>query len=201
MSALRGGAPSVASTVKMPTIMEVIGQVINKLLKTEFFTTHIAEERNGNGLVTAFYENVPVEKWKNTSRSILPTMPIKLIKNMGIYQINKPGCSHDPFIPMPNGMAAYLHTERIINKLLDQTFYEHIQHFVVYSKDLTVEKVNTVEMQLIVSDINSLSIYDPLPVPADMELDVIRAAYELLSGQAIPDKHIDSNSEYKQSRQ
>lgn len=201
MSLLRGGAPSIASRIKMPEIMTAVGQAINKILKTEFYTTHIAEERNANGLVSAYYEKVPVEKWNNSSRSVLPATPVKLLMNQGIYQINKPGCRHDPFIPVPNGMSAFLPSEPIISDLFGQISYEVVGSNIIYSKDLIANGVKEVEMQLVVNDIDSLGDHDPLPVPGDGEMDVIQAVYNLLSRQNVPDQHIDSNAEYKVARQ
>lgn len=194
---LNGGTNNPGSSYKLPAVMAFVNDALNKVLKVEFYTTHIAEERTVNGMVTAFYEGVTVEEYNGVSRCTLPASPIKLLKDQGIFQINKPGCMHDPFIPIPSGRAAFLRSDPYTSDVLGHITYEHISNFAVFNKNLPKFGVTKVDMQLVVFEMNSFKDHEPLPIPGDMVHDVVRATYELLTGQRPPDKHVDSNASYK----
>ena len=201
LSLLKGGSPSVASSVRMPAVMEAVGQAVNKLLKTDYYTTHIGgDEIIPNGYVVGVYENVSVEKHRGVSRSPLPAFPVKLINNVGLFQINKPGCPNDPFIPIPTGNVALIRSEPMISDLFDQIGYYQSGMHAIYTKDLQAKGIGKVDMMLVVMDVGSYSDHQPLPIPADMEFDAIRVTYEIFTGQAFPDKHIDASAENKNVR-
>ena len=81
-----GGTPSAGAKFERRMIETVLQTVINKKLKSEYFTVTLpGDETIPEGLVLASYDAVPVEKYKGLSRAKLPAMPISLRRGMGIY--------------------------------------------------------------------------------------------------------------------
>ena len=58
---LEGGDPKVASSISMNEIIISVGQVVNKMLKTDYFERNIPMgETIPNGAVLGLYENISV---------------------------------------------------------------------------------------------------------------------------------------------
>ena len=89
MNLLQGGDASAATPIEMPVIQKMIEHLINLNLKSDYFTTHLAQgETIPDGLMLANYENIPVLPYKKKfSRAKLPAIPISLPRNMGYYFI------------------------------------------------------------------------------------------------------------------
>lgn len=87
MRRLNSGDPSVASKVHPKEVEEAVMQVINSMLRPQFFDTLNTGETIPEGSVLATYENVPVVAWNGVSKSTLPAIPVSLPKNMGVWRI------------------------------------------------------------------------------------------------------------------
>ncbi|MFD2922053.1 hypothetical protein ACFS6H_20195 [Terrimonas rubra] len=197
MSLLKGGNPSVSSSIDIREVMVAINQAINKLLKVEYYSTHLAsgEEIAINGQIIATYDNIPVKSTCGKAEITLPVMPVKLLKNQGLWHISKQDDHWNPFIPIPNGMGAMLQGEPILSDLLGQVGYEQFGLKVVFKTDITLDGINEVMVKLVVSDIEKLEDTDPLPIPADMEQDVVVTVFQILGGQLKPLNPNDNTQE------
>jgi hypothetical protein len=192
---LNGGEIPVATKVKVQEAMLAVEQVLNKMLKMEYLNVNIPSmELIPNGASIATYEDIPVVQYGTRSKSTLPAMPLKLPRGIGVYQIFDPANMDCPFIPLEMGQLGLLKSQSLINDLLGQVGYEWYGTDIIYTTDLTQPTPITVTMRLVVLDVGQYSDYDILPVPADMEWDVIQEVVKLFSAEPVADKLVDPNS-------
>lgn len=190
---LNGGEIPVASKVKIAEAKLAVEQVLNKLLKMEYLNINIpGGEMIPNGASVATYANIPVTQYGTRSKSTLPAMPLKLLRGIGVYQIFDPANADCPFIPLEMGQFSLLKSQPLINNLLGQIGYEWYGMDIIYTTDLTQPTPIEVTMRLVVMDISQYSDYDIIPIPADMEFDVIQEAYKLFATEPVADKLVDS---------
>lgn len=190
---IEGGNPAVASSISINELKITCGQVINNLLKIEYF------QINGklgdvipDGSVLGLY-TIPVTKWNNRSQAILPIKPLKLPMNMGVFSIFPENEPDKEFIPLQMGQSSLLKSQVGISDLLGQVGYEVFGNQVVFTKDLTIpNEVVNVNMRLAVMDIAAYDDFDILPILPEMEMQVKQEVYKLYATQSIPDKVVDS---------
>lgn len=197
---LKGGDPSVGSRIHPSEIKAAIGQVINTLLKTEYFSQTLPSgETIPEGAVLATYDNVPVVTYKNVSKSTLPAMPVKLFRNMGVFHVGETDDVHCGYIPIQPGQFAFIKEQALISAILDQTGYEVSGRDIIYTEDLTAASpaITEVMMKLVIMDIGEYSDYEMLPISADMQLTVIQEVFKMFSVEPLPDKVVDSGTENK----
>lgn len=199
MEIIKGGDYSVSSSVDIRSLMELVGQLINKQLKAEYYGPHIqAGEVNVNGLIIATYPKVPVTSSGDYATIKLPCMPVKLLKNMGLYEITKEGdlLGKFQFIPVPPGMWALLGGFSITSDVLNQICYVNEGLDVVFVKDIkTLYQIENVRVKMVVSDARNLDENDPLPISADMEIDVLTAILDIYRVRQPGDNVVDSSAE------
>jgi hypothetical protein len=190
---LNGGNIPAASKVKLPEVKIAVEQVVNRLLKMEYLNINIPSfEMIPNGASIATYEDIPIVQYGTRSKSTLPAMPLKLPRGIGVYQIFDPANPDCPFIPLEMGQLGLLKSQPLINNLLGQVGYEWYGMDIIYTTDLTQDPPITLTMRLVVLDISQYSDYDILPLPSDMEWDVIQEVYKLFTTEPIADKIVDS---------
>lgn len=190
---LNGGEIPIASKVKINEAKIAVEQCLNKMLKMEYLQLNIpAMELIPNGASVATYTGIAIEQYGTVSKSTLPAFPLKLPRGIGLYQIFDPANPDCPFIPLEMGQKGLISTQPLISGLLDQVGYEWYGMDVIYTRDLTQPDPIEVTMRLVVLDISQYSDYDILPIPAEMEFDVIQEVYKLFSTEPIADKIVDS---------
>jgi len=195
---LKGSDLPNASKVRQPEVVELVGQVINKLLKVEHYQAMSDGDIVPNGYVLATYDNVEVTAYKDDfSQVTLPAVPIRLPKNMGVFHI---GSTVDPFtsfIPIPSGLYQMVSEEPLISDVLGQVAYEVFGNKVYFKTNLLEASpaIEEVMIRLVVMDVSALSDYDPLPIPADMETSVITGVLQILGVQATPENKVDPVAE------
>lgn len=193
-----GGEIPVATKLKINEAKLGVEQVLNKMLKLEYLNTNIPfGEMIPNGAAIATYEGIAVEQYGTRSKSTLPAMPLKLPRGIGVYQIFDPANMDCPFIPLEMGQYGLINTQPMINALLGQVGYEWYGMDIIYTTDLTQPDPIEVTMRLVVLDIAQYSDWDILPIPAEMEWDVINEVVKLYMAEPVADKLNDS----KQSEQ
>lgn len=199
LSLIEGGDPAAASSLTFNEIKIACGNVINQLLKTEYFSVNVASRESiPNGLCLGLYENIQVFSYNGKSKATLPIKPIKLPRNMGIWGIYP---KYDEisyydfdkeFIPLQMGQGSLAKSQPLINDLLGQIGYENYGMDIIFTKDIkTMYPDITLAMRLVIMDINLYSDWDPLPVLPEQEWQIIQEVYKLYSTQAIPDKIVD----------
>jgi len=200
MNLIEGGSRNSAASISLSEIKIACAQVINKMLKIDYLTINAkTNEAIPNGTVLGLYEDIEVTSWNNRSRAILPIKPIKLPRNMGVWGIY-PKFTTDgfydfdkEFIPLQAGQAALLKSQAQINELLGQYGYEVFSDAAVFNLDLkALFPQIKLAMRLAIMDISQYGDYDILPLPPEMEWDVIKEVYQLYSSQPLPDKLVDA---------
>ncbi len=201
---LRGSDLSAGSSLELPEIMELVGQVINGLLKTEQYNVMNEMAATGSivptGLVIATYDNVAVSAYKTDySIATLPATPVRLPKGMGVFHIGGVNSPFDSYIPVEPGMLQMVSGEPLISDVLGQVAYEVHGNSVVFNKNLTTQSpaVTAVFMRLVVMDISAYSDFDPLPIPADMEEKVITGVLKILGMKQEPASVVDPVTDNK----
>ena len=173
---LAGGYRDVAQSVQMEDVVKAIEQVINTMFQTQYYSATLPTgETVPDNLMIAFYEDVSVDSYGDKANADLPIVPISLPRNMGIYRVVN--TEDIDFIPVPLGQGALLKADKLLNDLLGSVYYEVRKNQIIFSKDITLLDVNTVNMYLVVMDISLYSNTDPLPIPANMEEEIIEKVF------------------------
>ena len=83
-----GGVHTTSSPIQIEDVFEAINQKINALIKAEVFSVTLATgDTIPEGLMTATYENIDVVTYGKRSKAVLPAMPVRLPRNMGVFEI------------------------------------------------------------------------------------------------------------------
>lgn len=202
LSLIEGGDPKVASSLSLGEIKIACGQVINSILKIDYLTINgQLNEVIPNGSVLALYEDIAVQSSNGKSQATLPIKPQKLPRNMGVWGVypkyeTDSNYEYDKeFIPLQMGQGGLIKSQPMINDLLGQVGYECFGEKLYFTKDIKSLFPDVVlAMRLVVMDISQYGDYDTLPLPPEMEWDVIKEVYKMYSTQPIPDKIVDSTT-------
>ena len=193
-----GGDPSAGAKFEPRMVMTFLQQVINKRLKTEYFSVTLpSDETIPEGATLASYDSITVEAYKDRSRAKLPAMPINLRRQMGVFHVSLTSDLDNPFIPLQHGQNAFVKTQTLINTLLGQVGYEVADGYVIFTENLLARAVPVTQvfMRLVVMDFEKYSDYDMLPLPADMAGDVVKEVYAMILPTPQPDGRVDSTTE------
>ncbi len=171
---LEGGDPATASSVDFNTLKLACCQVINRVLKIDYFSINLKMgELIPNGSVLGLYENIVVTSMgagTSKSKATLPIKPLKLPRNMGVFSVWLEGEYEKEFIPLQMGQSNLLKSQPLINDLLGQVGYEVFGDKIIFTKDLTtIFPDKTVSMRLAIMDVNQYGDYDILPLPPEYE--------------------------------
>ncbi len=188
--------PNVSSRVNRDDTMLLIGQVCNKALKADHFNINMPEgDTIPNNCMTIPFDNIAVETYKTTkSRAELPFIPISLPRNVGVLYVAKSTDIDNPFVPIPTGMWGIISPQSLFGEMSELIGYEVKGKYVEFTQDLPGLGIDEVYMILVGVDFTTLSIYDPIPLSADMEIDVIKEVYNILIGAPPADRSADSNA-------
>lgn len=204
---LKGGNNPSASSIKIPEIMEAIGQAINARISAAPLSSdprlqHIHGVEAGS-LVIASYTVSVTTAYGTYSKLDLPAIPCRVLKedkDIGLYEIHKTEDPFNPFIIVPEQGLAMISAEPLISDMLGQIACQRRGKEVIFNKNLPTETpaVNSVTVRLLVVDVSQLSDYDILPIPADMELAVIGDVVQVYGIEPPANNKVDPISENKQ---
>jgi len=176
---LESGIADVINKVQIEDIIAAVGQKVNSILKLQQFTDVLQMgDTIPNNLMVATYPNIPITSIGTRCKATLPIQPVSLIRNMGVYMIDMYEDFRCPFIPIQLGLFAMLQGQLGISDLLGQVGFECVGNEIWLTKDLTINNVSEIYMRLLVFDINSYSDYDGLPIPQDMQWQIIDEVYK-----------------------
>lgn len=200
MNLIEGGDLAAASSIGYNELKISCGQVINSLLKSEYFSINAKYgEAIPNGSVLCFYEGIEVFSSNGKSQCTLPIKPLKLPRNMGVWAVyprytNDSNYGYDKeFIPLQMGQGGLIKSQPMINDLLGQVGYECFGDKLIFTKDIKSLFPDVVlAMRLAVMDISQYGDYDPLPVLPEMEWEIVTQVYKMYSTQPVPDKIVDA---------
>jgi hypothetical protein len=174
MFKLEGGWPDIAAAVQEEDLYKRIEQKVNAKAKLQHFNQTLASgETIPDGLFIATYDGISVSSYQDRSKATLPVKPISLPRNMGIFRIYNEQYPDNDFIPLQRGQMALLRSDVLLNDLIGDIGYEPRNEDVVFSKDLTLMGVSEVSMELVVMDMSLFSVTQALPIPADMEEEIV----------------------------
>ncbi len=197
---LKGGDPSVASNIHELEIDQSAMQVINSLIRPQFFETLQAGGNEAEGYVMCTYESVPVVAFNGVSKSVLPAIPANLPRNQGIQRVYASSdVNSGAFIPASAAEMEYVVSQRLIGDVLPVYLYKPRGKDIIYNKDLTAQSpaITSVTIELVVSDFSKFSDYELLPINADMEAQVIETVIKMFLTQPQQPSIIDSTSDSK----
>jgi len=173
---LAGGFRDANQPVQNEDIVKAIEQIINSMFQMQYYNATLPTgETIPDNLMIAFYENIPVTTLGDKSQAELPVIPISLPRNMGVYRVTD--SKDNDFIPVPLGQGALLRADKLLNDLLGNVWFEIRKNIVIFSKDILLLGIDTVNMYLIVMDISLYSNTEPLPIPASMEEEIVEKAF------------------------
>lgn len=173
---LAGGFRDANQPVQNEDIVKAIEQIINSMFQMQYYSATLPTgETIPDNLMIAFYENIQVTSVGDKSQAELPIVPISLPRNMGVYRVTD--SNDNDFIPVPLGQGALLRADKLLNDLLGSIWFEVRKNVVIFSKDILLLGINTVNMYLIVMDISLYSNTDPLPIPSSMEEEIVERAF------------------------
>jgi hypothetical protein len=178
---LLAGNPIIQARVQKNDVKLLIEQVANQLLKTEYFQVNMADgDTVPPNCMIYTYESVPVVTYKGKSKCTLPSMPINLPKNMGVFHISKTDAIDEPFIPIPSGLYGIVKPQVLLGELSGLIGYEVFGKEVVFTTNLPGQNVNNVFIRLVGVDLNTVTDYETLPISSDMEAQIVQTVYNIL---------------------
>jgi hypothetical protein len=168
---LYGGTNNSTNPVHLEDVYKALEQKLNAKFKVHQFDTNIAGgEIIPNGICLATYESVTVTSDGDKSKATLPIVPIAIPRNMGIFSVYT---NEIEFIPLQAGQERLLRTDELLNDLMAQIGYTPKGKTIYFTKDLTLLGITSVSMDLTVFDMSQYSVTDVLPMPADMEEEIV----------------------------
>lgn len=180
---LSAGYPDVADSVMKEDVYKQLEQKINSMFKMQQFSINLPSgETIPDNLMLATYEDIDIVSSTDVkSKSTLPVMPVSLPRNAGIQEI-RPLISisrgerllGQPMIPLVFGQGYLLQADTLLNDLMGQISYEPQGMTVVYSKNLVTLGFTKVDIKLVVFDMSQYSETDVLPIPSDMENEIVQ---------------------------
>ncbi len=178
---LIAGNPVIQARVQKNDVKLLIEQVANQLLKTEFFQVNMADgDTIPPNCMIYTYESVPVTVYKGVSKAVLPSIPINLPRNMGVFHISRTDAIDEPFIPIPSGLYGIVKPQTLLGELSGLIGYEVFGKDVVFTKNLPGLGINNVFIRLVGVDLNTVTDYETLPISSDMEAMIVQTVYNIL---------------------
>lgn len=173
-----GGNPDVSSPVQFPDVYKALEQIINSMFNMRQFSVNLPSgETIPDGLSIATYTDIAVVSRGTYSTSTLPVIPASLPKNVGIFNIQVAQSLTNvvplTFIPLLRGQQHLLSTDLLLNNLLGQIGYTPSNLSIQYTQDITLLGITKVDMDLVVFDMSQYNETDLLPIPSNMEADII----------------------------
>lgn len=197
---LAGGKGKQADWADIREVYKAIGQVLNGLLKMDYFKTTLQQgETVPDGLSLATYENIPITSYKNCARLVLPGNYIRLPRGLGVFFIGPYNLDsvtnilNSQFIPIPMGHSVLLNGQPMIDGLLGHISYEVHGLEVIFKDDITQapNNITAAIVKLVVLDMDKYGDYDFLPIPADMEAQCVDTVFQMFAGERPPVKDDD----------
>jgi hypothetical protein len=192
-----GGNPSDDKEISREDVNILVGQVINRLLKTDHVSGNMGtgELFPPHTLISTYIVKVEEDKITGLPIAYLPVHPINLPRNMGVWSVETLK-SDVAFIPLQSGQGFLYSRQDQLRFLEGQVGYwveGSIIHFGVQDVNIKQEQV---KLKLLIVDPTIIGEYDYLALPADLEEGVIKECLTMLG--ALPkqvDKVSDSNNQ------
>lgn len=194
----------------------LIEQAMNKVLKAQTF------ERFTDGYIdiprcnlVKYQLNAQSESSKNRAYVDLPTLPISLPMDMGVWQVNLGSTPWSPYIPISSQdwqvmgveYTGNTQTGGINTSYLEQQTGYYVQGRRIYftnnitgiaelgQGDAGIQVATLVEVYLLVSDLSQLGDNDILPLSPEYESDVIQEVLRMIGIGQVSQAEIAANED------
>lgn len=194
LTRLNEGWPDIAQGTQKEDVWKALEQKINAMFKVSQFNVNLASGGTiPDNLAIATYQNIAVTRTANMrSKATLPAVPVTLPLNAGVHeirpvmngnQVNTDRVLGMPLVPLQAGQFFLLSADTLLNDLMGQVGYEVEGKYVIFTKDFTTMGVSKVDIKLIVFDMSQYGETDVLPLPADMEEQIVNELVSQFTGQ------------------
>jgi hypothetical protein len=195
-----GGSANDEKEISRDDINLLVGQVINRLLKTEHLAVNMqsGESFPPHTLVTTYFVDLTSSTSHNPYvHAYLPVFPISLPRNIGVWSVSGPSCQ-DEYIPLQTGQQTLISSQDALRFLETQVGYWVEGNVINFLTDITESPYNEtrVRIQLLIVDPTIQGEYDYLQIPVEMEEAVVKEVLTLIGAlPKVVDKTSDSNSQ------
>ena len=197
-----GGNPSDDAEITKSDIKLLVGQSINKFLKSEYF--NVNRKMDGSyfpphAMISTYKITTGLATYETSKAKVkLPIFPISLPRDMGVWSVSPVGDADQQYIPLQSGQYTLLSSQDVLKYLDYQTGYYVDGQYLIFTKDITASPFNVsqLKVRLLTVDATVLDDYDYVALPADMEDVVIKDVLQFLG--VVPklvDKVSDSNNQ------
>jgi hypothetical protein len=197
-----GGNPSDDAEITKSDIKLLVGQSINKFLKSEYF--NVNRKMDGSyfpphAMISTYTITSGLATYETSKAKVkLPIFPISLPRDMGVWSVSPIGDADQQYIPLQSGQYTLLSSQDVLKYLDYQTGYYVDGQYLIFTKDITASPFNVsqLKVRLLTVDATVLDDYDYVALPADMEDVVIKDVLQFLG--VVPklvDKVSDSNNQ------
>lgn len=176
---ISGGFPSDRDRVRDEEIKSAISDAANALLKVQVLDTNFNFDGGSSieGSAIATYENIPISFGVNfgnvkTAVANLPATPMIMPEGMGVFQVYPSSRPDLAYRYIPSGMFGVWMDNSTVSPL-HRRFYTWNSGKIIIYDDLAGAGYNEIDVQLVVSPIDTLDDNTPLPIPPDMKKDII----------------------------
>lgn len=106
----------------------------------------------------------------------LPVRPVQKEHDRGVHEVSLDSAMADPFIPIPNSMF------QLVKSMPEGVLEQQVGFFIEGDKIYFTKNPGavTVRVKLIVADPGTLADSDPLPIPSDLEQEVLTVALQIM---------------------
>lgn len=193
LKAANGGTAATNMRVTRAQAAYELNAAIAKLLKAQVYEGFSEGQSTVDGAMIATYENVPFSRrGRGKTAFDLPATPMRIPGGIGVYRVYPSGQPEKEYIPVEAGLMFTVTRNKVLSPI-GKGCYEYKSGKIWVNDDAVGAGVQTVDMELCVSDIMSLSDNEPLPIPADMEADAIIAVLQLF-GVEVPTERADNKA-------
>lgn len=176
---LSGGNPSVRDSSRDAEIREAINSVGATLLKADVLN-NLDGETIPDGVIIATYEKIPLTRAKGRAIATLPATPMNMPERMGVFAVYPPDEPENEFDPLPPGIYNLWKEDKLLSPL-DNGWYTWDGNKVTIWKDLVGGGMSAVDMKICTVDFRLLGDSAILPIPVDLEAQLVATVVQLLT--------------------
>jgi len=187
-----------SDVIDLREILLLINQSINKVLKVqvaESFKAGLIDVPKCN--LIEYTVTVTAESGNSRSYISLPVIPLNLPMDMGIWSITPVNGAMTPYIPIP-AQDVLVFQGANLSYLEGKTGYYVQGKKVYFTKDITTVpngSVSSVVVNLLVSNLGSLTDTDMLPISPDVESAIIDDVLQTISNGRVSQAELASKQQ------
>jgi hypothetical protein len=187
-----GNVPDDAE-LRIPEIKLLVNQAANNRLALKRQELIAMDDNTIPACMIATYRSVPVQEEGGELYAELPAQPIAAPLNMGVWSVTDSRNPANDIIPMLSGVMNILSKD--ITAQIKSYWQEGNRLYL--SSSVKASRIASVTIKLLVNDLSKYGDYDPYPVPADMELEIIGDVLNILRARDERQDNLNDSVEQK----